>query len=364
MNELTHLPESQVRSFRFEAAAEADTRSVSGCANGIGVWDSHGTRFMPGCFAGQRQSVPLLWAHDRRQPIGRTSVLVEDGDELRFDARLTRGVRQADEALALIADSAIDEVSIGFDAVEWREIEGPVADDVRKAQRLPAWWPVVEYTKARVREVSPVPFGSNPQTDIAMRAARDSASSLDEYRRRLAGPVGDSSPEDNMPDKNPTTEPAKPESGHDNLDQIRADLTEMRALLAANKLELAEANREREEAKTERDFVKFCSECAIGSTFKVDGEAAQRALFSLKRSDADGYNALAAVAAPPAAPAIPAEKPRIVWGARHGSSDVTEPETAPTNSIELKAACLRETGGDEVKATALFIERAPKMGIL
>lgn len=352
-----------VRSYRLEtrlAEDKPDARTVGGSANGVGVWDSHGTRFMPGAFEesiAERQSVPVLWAHDRKQPIGKTTRLAEVDGRLEFDARLTPGVQRADEALALVADEAIGEVSIGFEPLEWREIEGETADEVRADKGLPDWWPVVEFTRARVREVSPVTFGSNPSTDIAMRAAREVASSLDEYRRLLSGPIGAETPEDSMSEKNQTPAPAL-EADNDNLEQIRAELAAVRA-------ELAEAKLAREEAQAERDFVKFCAECSIGSTFEVKTEAAQRALFNLRSADVEGYNALADTVVKPEdkreEPAKPEPKP---WGVRHGSGETPQPAGQPTNAIELKRACLDECGGDETKARDLYLERAPKLGIL
>jgi hypothetical protein len=127
--------------------------------------------------------------------------------------------------------------------------------------------------------------------------------------------------------------------------------------------EIAALRSELAEMKRAAAFAEFCAEVEVGSTLTVTAET-QKALFALRQQDESAFATLAATAQKPATLSAVVEKPRIVWGARHGSSDVTEPETAPTNSIELKAACLRETGGDQVKATALFIERAPKMGIL
>jgi len=112
----------------------------------------------------------------------------------------------------------------------------------------------------------------------------------------------------------------------------------------------------------DRDWVTFCTEVQLGSTVTVT-EDGRKALFALYQSDADAFSALALAAKPAEATPEPV-KPRIQWGARHGSSDVTEPAGQPTNAAELKAACLVEAGGDNIKAAALYNVRAPKLGIL
>lgn len=127
--------------------------------------------------------------------------------------------------------------------------------------------------------------------------------------------------------------------------------------------EIAALRAELAEMKQAAAFAEFCSEVEVGSTLTVTAET-QAALFALCQTDAAAFASLAATAQKPATLSAKVEKPRIVWGARHGSSDVTEPATAPTTAIELKRACLDEVGGDENKARALFLERAPKLGIL
>jgi len=116
------------------------------------------------------------------------------------------------------------------------------------------------------------------------------------------------------------------------------------------------------EVKRDRDWANFCAEVQLGSTVTVT-ESGREALFALYQSNADAFNALAVTAKPAEVAKVEPVKARIQWGARFGSSDVTEP-TAPTTAAELNAACLAEAGGDKTKAAALYVERAPKMGIL
>lgn len=82
--------------------------------------------------------------------IGRMHEMRNDAKGLYVRGRLTPGVRAGDEALALMTDKALDELSIGFYRV-------PGGDSVtRKADGRPLY----EMRKADLFEVALVPFGA------------------------------------------------------------------------------------------------------------------------------------------------------------------------------------------------------------
>lgn len=94
-----------------------------GYASAFGVVDSYGDVMEPGCFAAslatwaqRSQKLPILWQHDYTQPIGYAdpAEMVEDERGLRVVGHLVAGVRQAEEAKALMAAGALGGLSIGF----------------------------------------------------------------------------------------------------------------------------------------------------------------------------------------------------------------------------------------------------------
>lgn len=60
--------------------------------------------------------VQMLWQHKSDSPIGTWLELLEDGKGLKVQGKLTKGVRQADEALLLMKDKALQGMSIGYHA--------------------------------------------------------------------------------------------------------------------------------------------------------------------------------------------------------------------------------------------------------
>ena len=90
--------------------------------------------------------VQMLWQHDPKQPIGTWLELLENKKGLQVTGKLTKGVKQADEALLLMKDKALQGISIGYDAIikEYDEKE-----KVRYLKEIDLW------------EISPVTFPAN-----------------------------------------------------------------------------------------------------------------------------------------------------------------------------------------------------------
>jgi HK97 family phage prohead protease len=104
----------------FEIKSLSDTGEFEGYASTY-TPDNHRDLIMPGAFQSTLQKwqkkhafPPLLWQHQTHQPIGRFETLVENDQGLHAKGHLLRGLRQADEAYALLKTKAISGLSIGF----------------------------------------------------------------------------------------------------------------------------------------------------------------------------------------------------------------------------------------------------------
>ncbi len=101
-----------------------DERKFSGYANTFDHLDRANDITMRGAFlkslnkhAEAGTKVKMLAHHDMSRPIGVWEVIVEDEKGLYVEGRLTKGVRDADEAYALLKDGALDSMSIGYRVV-------------------------------------------------------------------------------------------------------------------------------------------------------------------------------------------------------------------------------------------------------
>lgn len=108
--------------FAFEVKeVSTDTRTFSGYAAVFGNVDDGRDLIQRGAFteslakwATKGKLPKLLWQHDARRVIGKWTELKEDDYGLFGRGSLTAGVRDADEAYALLKDGAIDGLSIGY----------------------------------------------------------------------------------------------------------------------------------------------------------------------------------------------------------------------------------------------------------
>ncbi len=90
----------------------ADLR-IAGYASIFDIADTGGDVVRKGAFAGAAATVPLLWQHDSKEPVGFVERLIEDGRGLRIVARVVASGRGADAA-ALLRAGAIDGLSFGY----------------------------------------------------------------------------------------------------------------------------------------------------------------------------------------------------------------------------------------------------------
>lgn len=132
----------------------------SGYASVFGRLDQGGDVVMPGAFAAslaQRRParVRLLFQHDPKEPVGLWDEIVEDAVGLKVSGRLLDGVPRAESLKALIANGAIDGLSIGFRAV--RATREPKTG-LRKLWQVDLWEiSIVTFPMMDAARISPAP---------------------------------------------------------------------------------------------------------------------------------------------------------------------------------------------------------------
>lgn len=118
----------------FHIKAVGSDGTFSGYGAVFGNVDTYGEVVMPGAFQkslaawGAKQALPpVLWQHDKKQPLGPHTVMREDAKGLYLEGRLLKDeVPKAAEALALLRERVISGLSIGFRTVvdEWDRDSG------------------------------------------------------------------------------------------------------------------------------------------------------------------------------------------------------------------------------------------------
>lgn len=104
--------------------------AISGYASLFGRVDMAGDRVERGAFARTLNrrgaaGVRMLWQHDPGEPIGVWTKLVETREGLWAEGRLNAETRRGRDAIALMAQGAIDGLSIGFRARGAERASGP-----------------------------------------------------------------------------------------------------------------------------------------------------------------------------------------------------------------------------------------------
>ncbi|MDO5528352.1 MAG: HK97 family phage prohead protease [Paracoccus sp. (in: a-proteobacteria)] len=115
---------------------------IEGYASRFGQPDQGGDVVMAGAFtaslsrlAASGEKVRMLWQHDPASPIGVWDEIAEDAVGLRVRGRLLPQIAKAREAAALIAEGAIDGLSIGYRTI--RASQG--AKGLRHLNELDLW---------------------------------------------------------------------------------------------------------------------------------------------------------------------------------------------------------------------------------
>jgi HK97 family phage prohead protease len=112
-----------------------------GYASLFGIPDLGRDVVMPGAFAESLRrrgpdGIRLLWQHDPAEPIGRWLSVDEDARGLRVRGRLNLAVERAREIHALLRESAVDGLSIGFRVVRAKRDR---AAGLRRLEALDLW---------------------------------------------------------------------------------------------------------------------------------------------------------------------------------------------------------------------------------
>jgi HK97 family phage prohead protease len=154
----------------FKLKADAEEGVVKGYASIFNVLDRQGDAVMPGAFADsintrhlERSLVKMLWQHNPSQPLGTPTVLTEDQQGLYFEVPVVKTADNIDR-LKLMAEKAVDRVSIGFNVIKASEFE----DEEARAQ-LTGWarlLPLTKLEKLELIEFSAVTFAANESAVI------------------------------------------------------------------------------------------------------------------------------------------------------------------------------------------------------
>jgi HK97 family phage prohead protease len=114
----------QHRAFSFELdekQTDVDKLQVAGYASAFGIVDSYKERVMPGAFSDSIQRhtrgerpVKVLYQHVWDRPIGRPTLMQEDGRGLYTITQLSDTRTNREELMPLLKDGVIDRQSIGF----------------------------------------------------------------------------------------------------------------------------------------------------------------------------------------------------------------------------------------------------------
>lgn len=147
--------EREVKFVPEPVAAIGDTGVFEGYASLFEVADLGRDVVAPGAFAESLArrgpgGVRMLWQHDPAQPIGRWLSIAEDRRGLRVRGELNLCVARAREVHALLRDSAIDGLSIGFRVERSRPAAG-----LRRLEKLDLW------------EISVVTFPMHPGARVS-----------------------------------------------------------------------------------------------------------------------------------------------------------------------------------------------------
>lgn len=139
----------EIKSFPAEFKVDVDEGVFEGYASVFGNVDSWGDIVERGAFKKTLQEnahrVKVLWQHDWFTPIGKPLHMEEDAKGL-FTRTKVAPTQQGKDALVLLREGVINELSIGYDPIKWTHDQ---ETDVRHLHEVRLW------------EYSPVTFAAN-----------------------------------------------------------------------------------------------------------------------------------------------------------------------------------------------------------
>lgn len=181
-------PALQHKTLKLERKfVDVEARTFSGYASIFNELDLHGDVVEPGAYIdtirddfqayldkGEPSRIKVLWQHQWSTPIGLPTVMREDMKGLYVEAKISE-TRAGDEALTLMADGAVDGISIGYEVMEYSIFE----DEALRAQLRgwARWGDLRKLIKLKLREFSPVTFPACEGARVIV-AAKDATSGL------------------------------------------------------------------------------------------------------------------------------------------------------------------------------------------
>jgi HK97 family phage prohead protease len=146
--------------FKFELKELTDAGEIDGYAAVFGNVDLGGDVIEPGAFTKTIEEtggkVPILWQHDRYEPIGISTSLEQDRKGLRVKGQLNMEVQRGREARSLLNQGAMQGLSVGYKAIK------------------PSYENGIRHLKEMaLKEFSPVVFPMNPLATATVKAAGD-----------------------------------------------------------------------------------------------------------------------------------------------------------------------------------------------
>ncbi len=177
--------EMEFKACPIEFKATGDQGQYEGHFSIFGNLDDGGDVMHEGAFtktiAERAARVKVFYMHDWQKLIGPApATLKEDSMGLLAAGRLTLGSFWGNETWQLMKDGALNEGSIGYEAVKW------------DMEEVPNGWPIRHLREVRLYEISPVPLGMNALTQI--RAVK--AAVLNEMKRAIAPKETPKAPDD------------------------------------------------------------------------------------------------------------------------------------------------------------------------
>lgn len=167
----------------FEVKSISADGTFSGYGSVFGELDSYRDIMLPGAFTkslqadfvAKNRSVPMLWQHDARTPIGVYPTIQEDKVGLFLEGQVNMKVQQGREAHALMEQGALTGLSIGYNTIteEWDE-----ENNLRKLHEVQLW------------EVSPVTFPAGDSARVASVKSIEDLATLSEVESYLRDACG------------------------------------------------------------------------------------------------------------------------------------------------------------------------------
>lgn len=140
-----------IRDLRTRANDDG-TLTISGVAVPYGTrmeYAGIGERFAPDAFDAESVvGVPLLWSHQRDEPVGHVTAASNEPDGLSVEA-LVQPTARGRDAIVLLRGGAMNGLSIGFEPLEWSNEEDGFRYDKARLHEL-SLTPMPAYEEARV----------------------------------------------------------------------------------------------------------------------------------------------------------------------------------------------------------------------